>query len=128
MVALHPVGRSRTVIFGLYAMYEGCPFFWQLFQFLNIWWSWIKPSFLKVPLSHLLILLFLIRFLIKKYKYVACILNQLELKPNIIVTLHNFQSLSYQVENWDVLNDLQDQVTTKPKLSLFCYFQTLTSN
>ena len=124
MAALYPASRSRTGIFGLYIIYERCPFFLTIFPLFKYVMKLDKVQFFKSSSFSFAYSPFFICFLIKKYKYIACILNQLELKPNIIVTLHNFHPLSHLVEQRDVFNDLQDQVTTKPitKLSLLCYF------
>lgn len=50
-------------------------FFWELFHFLSMWWSWIKFSSFKVTVSNLFTCLFFIRFHINKYNFVVFILN-----------------------------------------------------
>ena len=104
MAVLQPVVRSlmrfikRAILSRLHSRMnnERCPFFWslvfslsffwKLFHFFNMWWSWIKMNFFKFALSNLLNCLFFIRCLINKYIYVTFILNSK--KKFIICVIH----------------------------------------
>ena len=94
----------------------------KLFQLLSMRWIWMKLSFFNVTLSNVFIRLFFIRFLVSKCKTVMFVLNQMELGQivhSLMLTVHTFLPLSYLVHQWDVLNSLQNQVTTKPISSRF---------
>ena len=88
--------------------------------------------------SILLMLLFLMySFAFSLYVFLSAIIKLLclswikwnlgQMVHNLMLTVHIFYLLRYLVEQWDVLNGLQDQVTTKP-ISSRCLLQRPISN